>query len=546
MARTAGCQEVEALMQALADGGLTAAERAILESHLAGCPACTAEAARLRDNAVFLQEVLSPLRLAPDFTTDFLFRLPKKDPKRKAAPAPSAGPRTMVIGGAEPRRRGALGWVLGVGLLGAAGVLAWAYFGRTDQPFHREILRPAPEVKPRPEKGLGAADPRGAGGGTAKSPPPGTGSRPAGGQAIPVKPGPAGGASPVRTAAELVATLRGVRGDTFGAVIQRGWDLLAGSPAEAKAARELASKEKDPRVKAALVLCLGSDGGEEARAATRSFLGDESPEVRGAAALALARSLSFENPAGKVLVHSGPPLGLGVPIGALADDPGRGELLARLSSEGDAGVRRVLVQALGPTAASDAGVRDHILDGVKGAYGDDMREACVASLKGVQDPSVVAAFAAALEQPGTPKSLYTALVEGMVAADARAAAEVMGDLIPKAESPDLRCQLVTACARVGGAAAQKAVLAALSDQDAKVRLAAVAVLRRFPSREVLDAVQKAAENDADQAVRQEGETVAALIKASMEKLEGPREVPPGDNPPAPAPAPAPVPAGGGN
>ncbi len=488
MPRTAGCQEAESLMQALADGALAAKERATLEAHLPDCPDCTAEAARLRDNAVFLQEVLSPLRLAPEFATDFLFKLPKKDPKRKAAPA---APRTMVIGASAPRRSGPLRWVLGLSLLGGAGLLAWAFFGREGETFHREPQRPTPEVKPRPEKGQGAADPKsGPGAGTL---------HPAGGPKV-VPPQPPRGAppatSPFRSAVDLLAALRAVRGDAYGAAIQRGWDLLAGSPAEAKAARELASKEKDPRVRAALVLCLGADGGEEARAAARSFLGDEAPEVRTAAALAVARALSIDAPAGKVLVPSGSVLGISVPIGPLADDPGRGELLARLSAEADLETRRTLVLSLGPTAASDIGVRDHLLDGVKGAYGDDLRATCLAAVRDVRDPAAVAAFAAALDQPGTAKALQPALVDAMVAADARAAADLFAEILPRAESPDLRCKMVVACANAGGAAAQKTLLSTLAtDQEGKVRLAAVALLRKFPSREVLEAVQKAAGGD---------------------------------------------------
>jgi hypothetical protein len=388
-------------------------------------------------------------------------------------------------------------------------------------------------VKPRADKGEGPADPRKAGPTTAK-PGPASGT--------PLRPGDLPG-GPIRNAADLVAAVRGVRGDAFGPVVGKGWDFLAGTPAEAKALKELASKEKDHRIRAALVLCLGADGGEEARAATKEFLADESPDVRAAAALALARSLSYESPAKKP-VASGPPLGTQVLLGVLAEDPRRAELAGRLAVEGDPGVRRTLLQVLGPSAGADPVIRDRLLDGVRGLYGDEQRETALKAVQGLQDPAIVDPLFEILVNPATPKALQAGLFDGMVKADARAASEKFGEVL-KSESPELRRLVVAACPNAGTPAAQKALVDALgSDQDAGVRVAVVLALQRFPAKEVLEAVHRAADNDTDLAVRQEAERVHKILKATLEKAEGPQENPPADNPPAPAPAPAP--AGDGN
>jgi HEAT repeat protein len=533
--RTGACQETEALLQGLADGVLDAAERAALEAHLAGCPACTAEAARLRDNAAFLQEVLGPFRLSPGYATDFLFKLPRKDPRRRAAPAPAAASRTMVLGDGPPRRRSPLLLAGGACLLGAGGFLAWSFLSGPGETVRIDRQRTLPDVQPRDAKGDGPADAKRTGPAPVK---PGPGGTQAGGTGAPRAPG-GGGTEPIRSAADLLATLRGVRGEAFGPVIQRGWDLLAGSPPEAKAARDLAGKEKDPRVRAALVLCLGADGGPEARAAAREFLGDEAPEVRTAAVLALARALSFDSP-GKRPEPTGPPLGAVVQVGALADDPGRADLAARLGAESDPLVRRAILVVLAHAAGADPAIRDRLLEGVGGAWGDDLRETSLRSLQGVQDPVVAEKLAELI--PGAPKALHAALVEAMVAADARTAADRLGDLLAKAEGTELRKLLVGACSKAGGAAAQKALVEVLGgDQDASVRLAALSALQRFPSKEVLEAVVRA-ENDADQGVRQEAERVAKILRESVNKTEGGQENPPADNPP-PAPAPAPAPDG---
>jgi hypothetical protein len=536
-ARTGLCQETDALLQGLADGVLSADERATLEAHLAGCPACTAEAARLRENAQFLQETLQPLRLAPDWPTDFLFQLPRKDPKRRAAPAPAAAAKSTVYGETRARKRSPLLLVVGVVVAGGGAALAWAVLspGETVQRPDRD--RPPPEVKERAEKGVGPADPKK---GPATQPKPG----PAGGSGTgaPQKVGDLPG-GPIKTAADLVAALRAVKGSAFAAVVARGWDFLAGTPAEGKAVREAASKEKDPKVRAALVLCLGADGGDDARTFAREFLADDAAEVRGAAALALARSLSFESQ-GKKPVDSGQPLATPVLVGPLPEDARRGDLVGRLAAEPDPGVRKVLLQILAHSAAADASIRERILEGVKGVYGDELREASIRALGEVKDAAVVEAFAEALVQPGTAASLHPVLVEGMVKADRKAASERLGDLLQKAQSPETRRLLVAACPQAGTPAAQKALVDALgSDQDAGVRTAIVRALQGFPSKEVLDAVHRAAENDADQGVRQEAERVHGVLKASLGKAEGGQENPPADNPPAPAPAPG---AGDGN
>jgi anti-sigma factor RsiW len=514
-----GCPEAQGLVQFLADGGLAASERAALEAHLAGCPACTAEAARLQQNSVFLRETLAPFRMPGDLPTEWLFQLPPRDAKRRApAPAAPAAPRTTVFGETRSRGRGPVRWIVGAVVLGAAGVLGWLFL-HEEEPVQRRASRPTVEAGERPEPGKGAAD------GRKIEPPKPVPPAPGGATA----PAPTAPGQPMRTAADLAAALRAVRGDGWAPVVHRGWDLLAGSPAELAAAKDLAAKEKDPKVRAALALCLGALGSDESRAAAASFLGDDAAEVRAAAAAGLARALSFEAK-DKRTVPLGPPLNVGVMVGTLAEDGLRAELAGRLQAEPEAAVRRTLASLLGPTAGSDPGIRDRMLDGVKGLYGDDLREACLRSLHGVKDASLVAAFAEALVQPGTPRALQKPLIEGMVDADAAAAAERLGGLMAQAEGVDLRKEILQGIARAGGEPAQRALLSILaSDPESKVRLAAAGALQRFPAREVLDALQRAAEADLDQEVRQEAERAAKALKPQVEKPEGAGGA---ENPPA--------------
>jgi hypothetical protein len=489
------------------DGDLSAAERATVEAHLAGCPACTAEGARLRDNAAYLQEILSPLRMPADFGADFLFRLPKKDPKKRAAPAPSGAPRSVVMGDTRARRGSPVMAIGVVAFLAAAGGLGWLFLRPPAQVARKDPMT-LPDVKDRPPKGDGPADPR-------RNPP--RNPIPAGGGGTPsTTPAPAPG-GPVLTAADLVALARSVKSDAFGACIQRGWDLLAGTPAEGRGVREAAEAEKDPRVRAALVLCLGASQDGDLRSAVASFLGDPAAEVRIAAALGLARSLAFEAPS-KRAVPAGPPLGIAVHVGVLADDRTRADLVGRLSAESDPAVRRVLVLAVAPTAGSDPTIRDRVLEGVKGAWGDELREVCVKALQGVQDAAIVPAMAEALTQPGTPKSLHDDILETMIAADRNAAAEALAGLVGQAEAPDLRKSIVQALGRAGGEAAKRGLLGVLSsDSEGGVRLVAVHALGQFPDREVADALKRAAENDADHVVRTQAESAANAMGAKLDQ-----------------------------
>ncbi|HEU4394487.1 MAG TPA: HEAT repeat domain-containing protein [Planctomycetota bacterium] len=511
MTPSAGCSEVGGLLQALVDGDLTAAERTSVEGHLAGCPSCTAEGARLRDNAAYLGEILSPLRMPADFGSDFLFRLPKKDPKRRAAPAPAAAPRSVVMGETRSRRGSPVLVIAGVVFLAAAGGLGWLFF-RPPAPVARKDPLALPEVKERPPKGQGDADPRK----TAPNPAPaGGGTRPS------ATPTPTTG-GPVLNAADLVALVRSIKNDAFGAAIQRGWDLLAGTPSEGKGVRDAAEAEKDPKVRAALVLCLGASQDADLRAAVASFLADAAAEVRIAAALGLARSLAFEAPA-KKQVPAGPPLSIAVSVGVLADDRTRSDLVGRLSTESDPAVRRVLVLALAPSAAADPTIRDRVLEGVRGAWGDELREVCVKALQGVQDAALVPALAEALTQPGTPKTLHGDIIETMLAADRNAAAEAIAGLVGQAESPELRRTLVQALGRAGGDAAKRGLLAVLSgDSEGAVRLTAIQGLNLFPDREVLEALQRAAENDGDHQVRQSAENAAKALGAKLDQPEAPK------------------------
>jgi len=509
-----GCAEVGGLLQGLVDGALSAAERASVEAHVADCPACTAEGARIRDNSAYLDEILAPLRMPTDFGSDFLFRLPRKDPKRRSAPAPAAAaPRSVVMGDTRARRGSPLLVAGAVVFLAAAAALGWLVFRPPAVVQRRDPPRGLPEVKDRDPKGQGAADPRA--------------SAPA---ATPGKGGPAGTASgpapttggPILAAADLVALVRSIRSDTFGPAVQRGWDLLAGTPAEGPAVRKAAEEEKDARIRAALVVCLGASADADLRAAVASFLDDPAPEVRIAAALGLARSLAYEAPA-KRQVPAGPPLGLAVDVGVLADDRSRADLVGRLASESDPAVRRVVVLAVAPTAASDPVIRDRVLDGVRGAFGDDLREVCVKALHGVQDAALVPVLAEALTQPGTPRSLHGDILETMLAADRNAAGEALAGLVPQAEAPELRRSLVQALSRAGGDAARRGLLQVLSgDSEGGVRVVAVHALAQFPEREVQEALQRAAENDGDQVVRQAAEQAAKAMGAKLDQPEAPK------------------------
>jgi len=308
-----------------------------------------------------------------------------------------------------------------------------------------------------------------------------------------------------------------VKGETFGPAVQKGWDLLAGTPAEGKAVREEAAKENSPRVRAALVLCLGASADPDLRTAVAGFLADDAPEVRAAAALGVARSLSFESQ-GKRQVPSGPPLNLAVQVGTLADDPARTDLLGRLARESEPPVRRALLLVLAPTASADAAIRDAVLEGVKGAYGDDLREVCVRALQGVQDAALVPVLAEAILQPGTPKALVPVILETMIGADRNAASEALAGLVPQAQSADLRRELVQALGRAGGEPAKRGLLRVLSeDAEGTIRLTAVNALKNFAEREVLDALQRAAENDGDHMVRQQAEAAAKEMGARLEK-----------------------------
>jgi HEAT repeat protein len=519
MATTGNCQDTQGLLQVLVEGGLTAGERAAVEAHVAGCPACTAEGARLKDNADFLREVLGPFRMPADLTPEFLLALPPKDQKRKTA-APSAAPRTLVLGDTRPRGASPWKWIGVLVFLGAAGALGWLFLSG-EKPQGPRVVPDLPEVTSRPPAGQGPAD------GKKPLPKPLV---PKPGVKPPVTPEPP--AEAPKSAADLVASLRAVRGDGFNRVIWAGWALLASHPAEAKAIRDLAAAEKDARLRAALVACIGADGTDENRSALAGHLSDPAAEVRGAAVLALGRSLSFDNPQKRPPIGSGPPVSFTVEVGAMVEDPARGTLASRLSSESEPAVKRLLVAVLAASAPSDPAIRDALLEAVKGTWGDDLREPALKALFGMKDPAVVEAYADVLVRQGTPKSLHGPLIEGMAAADEAAAAAKLAELLPKAEGADLRREILHALSRLGGPAAQKAFTDALAgDQDATVRLAAVTALRKFPVREVLDAVQHAAENDGDHAVRQEADQVAKILKATLEKAEGQG----GDNPPAPPP-----------
>jgi HEAT repeat protein len=114
----------------------------------------------------------------------------------------------------------------------------------------------------------------------------------------------------------------------------------------------------------------------------------------------------------------------------------------------------------------------------------------------------------------------------MVHADAAAAAEAFGRMLPTVAAPELRRALVMACARTGNAEGQKALLqAATGDADETVRLTAVQHLARFPGPEVREALQKIAENDPDGAVRQEADRILKTLRPA-ERPEGQGENPP--------------------
>ncbi len=514
MKRAISCAEVGPLLHAHADGELPPPERAAVDGHLETCANCARESARMRGNLAYLGEVMARQRLAADFDSSFLFALPRKTARAVAAASARAAPRSVVIGGPRRKSRGGLYVVAGVIVAAGAAGAWWAFRPAPAVRVDGGVRSSVPEPGHRPPRTEGPADPR------PVAPPPETPPkpRPGTGETTPAAPGV------VRSAAELIAAVRAHRGGYL-PVVGRGWSLLVEQPKEAAAVADAARAEKSAKLRAALVLCLGFDGSQDARGLVREFLADAAGEVRAAAAFGLARSLSFDSPQ-KRAIPTGEPLSMAVEVGPMEEGAALGELTGRLSTESDDGARRALVLVLSATAPSSAEVRARLLDGVKGAYGEELRDACLRGLRGVQDPAIVDALADALGHVQTPTALRPALVEAMIEADRVAAAEALARLAHAADDAAARRTLVDGVAKAGGATAETALQGfAQNDPDAAIRGAAVAALARFPSETTLGVLERIAEGDADQQVRVGAEAAAAHVRGMVEKA---REAPPAE------------------
>jgi len=505
------CPEVSPLVQPWADGELPAADRGLLEEHVASCPSCRRETARVRDNGAFLQEMLQGFRLPGNFDRAFLFRLPRKSARAvaaaaAAAPAPAAG--TTVITAAPARGGSPAGWIAGAVLVALVAGLAWWFgSGEEDRPADGQG-RPAPI--PRSKDGKGPADAR-------PVPLPGTkGPGPAGVGPKPPVPGggEAAGGPAARTAEDLIRLLR--KGGRYGPVVAQGWSILAASAAEAARIREALAKETAPEVRAALALLLGASKEEANLEALRGLLRDGSALVRQAAILGLARALSLDSPV-KQRHQVGPPLSFGVEVGAMGEAGGVAEFAGLLGGEPDAGVRATLFQVLGASAATEATARQRLLDALKGDFGDELRDEGLKGLQGVKEATLPAALAELLREPTFPKRLQQPVLALMLEADRVAASEALAGIVSGIEDADLRRHVLDGVASGAGKGAEKALLDALSgDAEAGIRSAAAAHLARYPTEETLAALEKASEHDENQGVR---ETAARSLEQVRRVLE---------------------------
>jgi HEAT repeat protein len=494
------------LLHVYADGELPAGDRTAVEEHLADCPTCAAEGARTRENSQYLQEVMAPFRMPPDFDTAFLFALPKRT--GRAPEAARVAPKTVVLGGVR-RRRSKAPFFVG-GAVAVVAVFALWRPWESSGPVRRDPRDEPSDTQPgvRPPRGVGPADP---------TPPPkkppvnrtpsGSGTTPPL-KDTPVAPGV------VRSGADLVAEIRKGRPGGYGPAIQKGWAFLIGTPAEAAVVRDAAQAETSDAVKAALVTCLGFDGSEDSRSLVRGFLGDSEPGVRMGAILALARSHSFTS-ATKRPVSSGPPLGLAVEIGVIEDASGRSELASLLGGESETSVRQVLIQILGVNA-SDPDVRAKLIEGLGGAFGPELVKPSLLALKGVQDPSVAEAVAAALGNHSFPEDLRGMALDVLVEAGPETGAAALAGLISSEQDMERRRKFVEAMSRVAGPRAEQALReVATSDNEPAVRTAAVYLLSKYPTEEVLAILRRVAQDDSDQNVRQTAETSVATVEKSL-------------------------------
>lgn len=133
--------DIHALSGAYAVDALDDLERAQFERHLAGCPACQAEVAGLREAAAELSaglEVAPPAALRDRVMRDIATVRPLP-PTAPTAPTPSASP---VDGGATPaaRRRSWLVAAAAAVVLAAGGVTAWQLADRPEPSVATQVL----------------------------------------------------------------------------------------------------------------------------------------------------------------------------------------------------------------------------------------------------------------------------------------------------------------------------------------------------------------------------------------------------------------------
>ncbi|MGE5360547.1 MAG: HEAT repeat domain-containing protein [Bacteroidales bacterium] len=270
-------------------------------------------------------------------------------------------------------------------------------------------------------------------------------------------------------------------------------------------------KDKNVKVREAVMLALGNIGGEKAEAALAAALEDSRSSVRQAAVQGLAKTaVSGKIGALAVALQHRDPATRKSAVEALAEvhNPEAANGIARLTRDTDRGVREAAVRALGRQATPAA--IDALLVVFEG--GDrDLRDLAAAALKDLD------------WQPATPaQRALRAIVRGDVAgaaSEGAVAVELLAVLIAD-KAPATRRAAAEGLGRTGQETAVRPLLVALQDQDPGVRQAAgdaLVQLGAIAVRHIAESVHEAVHSVAPQIVARIGTPAVSPLVDLLEQ-----------------------------
>jgi len=291
--------------------------------------------------------------------------------------------------------------------------------------------------------------------------------------------------------------------------LERAWAALAANTGYSPRLIDRIEGTEDVAFRALLVLVLGADNraADSRDALFKALAEDGAPQVRTAAAAALARSTADQTE--MIPVRNG----LAVPVGRIHDQDALKKLLVAAEAERDPAVVATLIRAVGPSEGPDGAISSRLVELAR-SESEVVRDAALQALR-ASPPADSRILLRLIEDKSLPIESRAELVPGL--SRGREAVTNLSSIIRGAEEVPLKVAAVGALGHCWDKYARIEVMETLrSAREPEVRRAAIGVLAAAPGWPSLETVVKlfeqVAAGDADPGTRLDAKEALTEMK----------------------------------